>query len=124
MASALKTLRHMQPGGGRRIAILGDMLELGAVSAAAHTALKSQIEQSAIDCVFLAGQEIKALADILDPQTLSGIAENASDLLPMIISCLKEDDAVVVKASNDIGLSSIVKSLIDLASLEHAANRD
>lgn len=124
MASALKTLGHMQPDGGRRVAILGDMLELGDISNAAHAALSAQIEKNGIDCVFLAGAEMQALADILDADTLGGISENADSLLPMVLSGLRAGDVVTVKASNGIGLSKIVKSLTDPASRTRAANGD
>lgn len=122
MASALKTLGHMQTDGGRRVAILGDMLELGDISATAHAALKSQIEKNGINRVFLAGPEMTALASVLDAETLGGIAEDADELLPMILSGLQSGDVVTVKASNGIGLSRIVKSLTDPALLERAAN--
>jgi len=124
MASALKTLGHMQPDGGRRVAILGDMLELGDISRAAHAALKDQIEKNGIDRVFLAGSEMQALADCLDAPTLGGIAENADGILPMVLSGLQAGDVVTVKASNGIGLSRIVKTLTDPASLTRAANGD
>lgn len=122
MASALKTLGHVQPDGGRRIAILGDMLELGDISAKAHAALKSQIEKNGIDQVYLAGPEMKALADALEPDMLGGIADDADELLPMILSGLNAGDVVTVKASNGIGLSRIVKSLTDPVAPERAAN--
>ena len=124
MASALKTLGHMQPDGGRRVAILGDMLELGGISNTAHTGLKAQIEKNGIDRVFLAGTEMKALADILDTETLGGISENAENLLPVVLSGLQAGDVVTVKASNGIGLSRIVETLTDPASLKRAANGD
>lgn len=121
MAAALKTLGHMQPDGGHRVAILGDMLELGDISGAAHAALKTQIEKNGIDRVFLAGTEITALADVLDASMLGGISKNADGLLPMVLSGLQAGDVVTVKASNGIGLSRIVNTLTDPASHEHAA---
>ena len=122
MNAALKTLGHMPKDGGRRVAILGDMLELGDISKAAHVALEAQIARNGIDIVFLAGREMNALADALPPATLGGIAGTADDLLPMILSRLQDGDIVTVKASNGIGLSRIVKKLTDPASLERAAN--
>ena len=124
MASALKTLGHMQPDGGRRVAILGDMLELGEISNAAHVALSAQIEKNGIERVFLAGSEMQALADILDANTLGGISENADGLLPMVLCGLQAGDVVTVKASNGIGLSKIVKTLTDPAFPKRAANGD
>jgi UDP-N-acetylmuramoyl-tripeptide--D-alanyl-D-alanine ligase len=122
MASALKTLGHMKPDGGHRVAILGDMLELGEISAAAHAALKTQIEKNGIDRVFLVGTEMEALAKTLDASVLGGISENADGLLPMVLSGLQAGDVVTVKASNGIGLSRIVKTLTDPATLKPAAN--
>ena len=100
------------------------MLELGDISHAAHAALKGQIEKNGIDRVFLAGSEMQALADCLDTSTLGGIAENADGILPMVLSGLQAGDVVTVKASNGIGLSRIVKTLTDPASLKRAANGD
>ena len=122
MNAALKTLGHMPKDGGRRVAILGDMLELGDISKAAHGALEAQIARNGIDIVFLAGREMHALADALPPATLGGIADTADDLLPTILSGLQAGDIVTVKASNGIGLSRIVKKLTDPAPLERAAN--
>ena len=122
MASALKTLGHMQPDGGRRVAILGDMLELGEISNQAHAALSAQIEKNGIDRVFLAGPEMRALADLLGANTLGGISDDVDGLLPMVLSGLQAGDVVTVKASNGIGLSRVVKTLTDPASEKHAAN--
>ena len=122
MNAALKTLGHMPKDGGRRVAILGDMLELGDISIAAHAALEAQIARNGIDIVFLAGREMSALADALPPATLGGIAGTADDLLPMIVAGLRAGDIITVKASNGIGLSRIVKKLTDPAPLERAAN--
>lgn len=122
MNAALKTLGHMPKDGGRRVAILGDMLELGDISRTAHAGLEPQIAKNGIDTVFLAGTEMTALAEALSPATLGGIAETADELLPMILSGLRAGDVVTVKASNGIGLSRIVKKLTDPAPAGRAAN--
>jgi UDP-N-acetylmuramoyl-tripeptide--D-alanyl-D-alanine ligase len=122
MNSALKTLGHMPKDGGRRVAILGDMLELGDISEAAHASLDTQIAGNDIDTVFLAGREMTALANALPPAKLGGMADTADGLLPIILSGLKAGDIVTVKASNGIGLSRIVKKLTDPAPVERAAN--
>lgn len=122
MSAALKTLGHMPKDGGRRVAILGDMLELGDISEAAHASLAAQIEKNDIDTVFLAGTEMAALAATLSPATLGGIAETADELLPIVLSGLQAGDVVTVKASNGIGLSHIVKKLTDPAPVGRAAN--
>src|SRR5690606_12647415 len=52
-------------GKGRRIAVLGDMLELGSHSAGLHAALADVLVRTRTDVVLLAGAEMKSLADAL-----------------------------------------------------------
>jgi UDP-N-acetylmuramoyl-tripeptide--D-alanyl-D-alanine ligase len=122
MSAALKTLGHMQPDGGRRVAIIGDMLELGGTSRTAHAGLKDHIEKNDIDAVFMAGPEMSALADVLDADRIGATADSAAALLPAVLSGLRAGDVVTVKASNGTGLGRIVAALIDSETVSHAAN--
>jgi len=122
MSAALKTLGHMQPDGGRRVAIIGDMLELGDTSRTAHAGLKDHIEKNDIDAVFMAGPEMSALADVLDADRIGATADSAAALLPAVLSGLRAGDVVTVKASNGTGLGRIVAALIDSETVSHAAN--
>ena len=122
MSAALKTLGHMQPDGGRRVAIIGDMLELGDTSRTAHAGLKDHIEKNEIDAVFMAGPEMSALADVLDADRIGATADSAAALLPAVLSGLRAGDVVTVKASNGTGLGRIVAALIDSETVSHAAN--
>jgi len=122
MSAALKTLGHMKPDGGRRVAIIGDMLELGDTSRAAHAGLKDHIEKNDIDAVFMAGPEMSALADVLDADRIGATADSAAALLPAVLSGLRAGDVVTVKASNGTGLGRIVAALIDSETVSHAAN--
>ncbi|MGB0630643.1 MAG: UDP-N-acetylmuramoyl-tripeptide--D-alanyl-D-alanine ligase [Alphaproteobacteria bacterium] len=124
MSAALKTLGHMQPDGGRRVAIIGDMLELGETSGAAHAGLKDHIVKNGIDAVFLAGTEMVALADVLDAGRIGATAETADALLPAVLSGLQAGDVVTVKASNGTGLGRIVAALTDPETFSRAANGD
>ncbi len=66
MKAALQVLDSTPvEGRGRRIAVLGDMLELGSHSAKLHGALAETIGETNTDMVFLAGREMKVLADTL-----------------------------------------------------------
>jgi len=122
MSAALKTLGHMKPDGGRRVAIIGDMLELGDTSRAAHAGLKDHIEKNDIDAVFMAGPEMSALSDVLDADRIGATADSAAALLPAVLSGLRAGDVVTVKASNGTGLGRIVAALIDSETVSHAAN--
>ena len=64
MRAALALLRENAPSGkGRRIAVLGDMLELGRHSKRLHLELAEPIKDARTDKVFLSGPEMKALAE-------------------------------------------------------------
>ena len=113
MSAALKTLGHIQPEGGRRVAIIGDMLELGDTSRTAHAELKDHIENNDVDTVYLAGTEMNALAEVLDSDRVAATAETAEALLPAVLSGLRTGDVITVKASNGTGLGRIVAALTD-----------
>ena len=122
VCAALETLGKIHPKNGRRVAILGDMLELGDMSKFAHVKLKEQIETNAIDVVFLAGREITALADVLDPSCLAALAETAEGIMPEILGGLRPGDVVTVKASNQMGMGRVVETLINPDVHPHATN--
>src|SRR5205814_1011593 len=66
MAAALAVLGKAQPGrGGRRIAVLGDMLEMGPDAPALHAALAGEIEQAHLDLVFANGPQMQSLWNVL-----------------------------------------------------------
>ncbi|MEC7463079.1 MAG: UDP-N-acetylmuramoyl-tripeptide--D-alanyl-D-alanine ligase [Pseudomonadota bacterium] len=111
MSAALETLGSLRPCGGRRVAVMGDMLELGDTSRSAHLALKKHIEKNDIDTVFLVGTEITALTEVLHKSQISATADTADALLPSVLSGLRAGDIVIIKASNGIGLDLIVSAL-------------
>lgn len=98
--------------GGRRIAVLGDMLELGSHSAKLHAALAEPVVASGADLVLLAGQEMKALADALPGGTACEYRADAEALKPALLDAVRPGDAVVVKSSKGIGFSKLVDALI------------
>lgn len=115
MAAAFKTLSARTPGaGGRRIAALGDMLELGPDEAAYHAGLGAQLDGAA-DLVFCAGPRMKSLWDAL-PATQRGVyAENADALAPQLKDALRAGDVLLVKGSNGSRMFRVVEALKALA---------
>lgn len=99
-------------GKGRRIAVLGDMLELGAHSAKLHASLASMIEPTKIDAVYLGGPEMAALAAALAPQRLAGHLPDVEALKPVLLGALKPGDVVMVKSSKGIGFSKLVEAIL------------
>src|SRR5690606_22441315 len=87
-----------KPGaGGRRIAALGDMLELGPDERAYHAGLAKPLEEAGIDLVFAAGPRMSALMEALPPSRRGGYAENSEALIPIIAGALRPGDVVLVK---------------------------
>ncbi|MGD9967726.1 MAG: UDP-N-acetylmuramoyl-tripeptide--D-alanyl-D-alanine ligase [Hyphomonadaceae bacterium] len=112
MAAAIATLAARVPGqGGRRIAALGDMLELGADERAYHAGLARPLEQAGIDLVFAAGPRMAALMEALPGSCRGGYAENADALIPIIAGALRSGDIVLVKGSNGSKMSRVVAAL-------------
>ena len=98
--------------GGRRIAVLGDMLELGNHSAKLHASLAEPVKTSGADLVLLAGPEMKALADVLPEGVAGEYRGDAEALKPVLLDAVRPGDAVMVKSSKGIGFSKLVDALI------------
>ncbi len=96
---------------GRRIAVLGDMLELGERSAELHRALASHIIRNHVDLVFLAGKEMAALRNALDCNRVGASGESSEAVLPAVIDAVRPGDAVMVKGSLGSRMAPIVAAL-------------
>ena len=112
MAAALAVLGHVPARRlGRRIAVLGDMLELGPAAANLHAALAETVRANAVDLVFCAGPLMKSLWDALPSEHRGGYAESSAALEPLVLGAMHPDDAVMVKGSLGSRMSPIVKAL-------------
>jgi UDP-N-acetylmuramoyl-tripeptide--D-alanyl-D-alanine ligase len=112
MRAALALLGQVPMSGlGRRIAVLGDMLELGPEGAALHAALAEAVPANAIDVVFCAGPLMKSLWDALPSERRGGYAESATALEPLLLGAITSGDAVMVKGSLGSRMGPIVKAL-------------
>jgi UDP-N-acetylmuramoyl-tripeptide--D-alanyl-D-alanine ligase len=113
MRAAFAVLGAARPGpGGRRIAVLGDMRELGAEAPTLHAALAPDLVAAGADLVFTAGTLMRALHDALPPALAGAWRPSAGDLLPLIVEMLKPGDVVTVKGSLGSRMADIVKPLI------------
>jgi UDP-N-acetylmuramoyl-tripeptide--D-alanyl-D-alanine ligase len=98
MVAALESLKARSMNGGRRIAILGDMLELGVEAPAYHEALAEHLP--GIDGVYCVGPLMRHLYDLLPAGKGLGWHENPATLEPReIAALLRGGDVVVVKGS-------------------------
>jgi len=112
MAAAIALLGQAPVGGqGRRIAVLGDMLELGSKGQALHRALGEPLEAAGVDLVFCSGPLMRALWDALPSSRRGGYAETAAGLEPAVLAAIRAGDAVMVKGSLGSKIGPIVKAL-------------
>jgi len=96
---------------GRRVAVLGDMLELGPQGRALHRGLADPIAAAGIDLVFCSGPLMRALFEALPSSRRGGYAETAAALEPAVLAALRDGDAVMVKGSLGSQMGLIVKAL-------------
>jgi UDP-N-acetylmuramoyl-tripeptide--D-alanyl-D-alanine ligase len=114
MAAAFETLGARRAK-GRRIAALGDMLELGAQERDYHAGLAKPIERAGIDLVFAAGPRMAALWEHLPSALRGGYANDADSLVPMVTQALRAGDVILVKGSNGSRMARVVEALVGLA---------
>ena len=108
MAAALALLGNAK---GRKIAVLGDMLEMGAGGPAHHAALADPIADVGVDLVFAAGTQMKALWDVLPAANRGGYAETSAALKDKVEAVLLPGDTVLIKGSFGSKMGVIVDAL-------------
>jgi UDP-N-acetylmuramoyl-tripeptide--D-alanyl-D-alanine ligase len=118
MRAALALLAQAQVGKrGRRIAVLGDMLELGPEGAAMHAALARAVADNGVDLVYCAGPLMQSLWNKLPAERHGGYAPNAAALEADVVAAVRAGDAVMIKGSLGSKMSPIVKALTSRYSL-------
>lgn len=110
--AALATLAGIDTGPkGRRIAVLGDMKELGAAGEALHRELADAVAANGIDRVFAVGPLMAHLFEAL-PMPVRGTAGlTAEDVTDAVLATLRPGDAVMVKGSNSMRMVRIVEAV-------------
>ncbi len=111
MRAALAVLQRVP---GRRIAVLGDMLELGLHGPAEHTALAGPAADAA-DIVFTCGPLMRGLFDALPPAQQGAHAADSAALAPTVASAVRAGDTVLVKGSLGSRMATIVRALEGVA---------
>jgi UDP-N-acetylmuramoyl-tripeptide--D-alanyl-D-alanine ligase len=110
MAAALSVLGRAAVGPhGRRIAVLGDMLELGPTSPALHRGLNDAVKANHIDLVYCCGPLMRNLWDALSTGKRGGYAESATRLEAQVVAAIRAGDAIMIKGS----LGSKMKTIVD-----------
>ena len=105
-------------GGGRRIVVLTDMLELGDQATALHAGLAATIEAAGLDLVHAAGPQMRHLYEALPPSRRGIWAKTAADLAAQASTLAGPGDIVMVKGSNGSKASLVAKAI---AALDNAS---
>ncbi len=112
MRAALSILGQVPVGlRGRRIAIMGDMLELGPEAAALHAGVAQAVEENGIDLVFCCGPLMKSLWNALPREKRGGYAPDSEALCEIVLAGVRPGDAVMVKGSNGSRMARVVSAL-------------
>jgi UDP-N-acetylmuramoyl-tripeptide--D-alanyl-D-alanine ligase len=97
--------------GGRRIAVLGDMLELGPQGADLHRGLAPTVVANDVDLVFGAGPLTRTLFDALPAQRQGLWTSTAAELAERLPERLRAGDVVMIKGSNGSRMGDVVAAL-------------
>ena len=114
MRAALALLAATKPGPkGRRIAVIGDMLELGPKAAAMHAELAADLSANNVDLLFGAGPLTRALYEAAPASMRAAWTERSSDLTDEVARALRGGDIAMVKGSNGSRMGPLVAALRD-----------
>ncbi len=112
MRAALAVLDQSEvTGKGRRIAVMGDMLELGPESEALHGALVDPVTQGRTDLVFCCGPLMENLWKRLPADRRGAYAGDAATLESAVLAAVRPGDVLMVKGSNGSRMGRIVEAL-------------
>lgn len=111
MRAALAVLGHS--GKGRKIAVLGDMRELGESARAQHEALLEPLLENNVDIVFCCGPLMAYLYERLPSSLRGGYAPTSLELIPLVLKNIEVGDIISVKASLGTQVKPIVDALLE-----------
>jgi len=110
MAATLKSL-GAERDVSRRIAVLGPMRELGEHGDALHAGLAPAIVSAHVDRLILIGEEMRPLDEALGDRVPVDRVETVDEATDALRRIVRPGDAVLVKASNSVGLAKLVESM-------------
>lgn len=114
MGAAFKVMALIDPGrGGRRIAILGDMAELGADAPRYHKELALPLEAAGVQLVYTCGPLMKHLHDELPAKKRGGHKETPAELAEIVPDVIAPGDVVLVKGSRGGGTNPKMQVIVE-----------
>jgi UDP-N-acetylmuramoyl-tripeptide--D-alanyl-D-alanine ligase len=124
MRSALETLgciftkKNKNYAHNRRIAVLGDMLELGPSEVIEHINISRFAKLSQIDKIFCVGLRMRRLYVVLPPYKQGFWTETAEEMQHLLVKKIKNGDIIMIKGSFSMRMNTIVSELKRLNNLE------
>jgi UDP-N-acetylmuramoyl-tripeptide--D-alanyl-D-alanine ligase len=112
MAATLKSL-GAEGDAVRRIAVLGPMRELGEHGPALHAALAGPVRDAHVDRLILIGDEMAPLAEAVRGEIDTAEVASVDQATEALLRMLRPGDAVLVKASNSVGLAKLVEQVVE-----------
>ena len=113
MKASLKVLSEYKE---RKIAVLGDMFELGEFSEELHKKVGEEVVKNKIDILIACGENATYIADVakekMDKENIYYL-ENKEEIEPLLEKIAKKDDVILFKASNGMGFYKIVERLVE-----------
>jgi UDP-N-acetylmuramoyl-tripeptide--D-alanyl-D-alanine ligase len=110
MAATLKALGEERDV-ERRIAVLGPMRELGGHAEELHAGLAPAVREAKVDHLILVGEDMRPLEDALAGAVAVDRAKDVAEATDRLATIIRPGDAVLVKASNSIGLAKLVERM-------------
>jgi len=117
MRAALDDLASHEPA-GRRIAVLGDMLELGAAEAELHREIGAVAAAAGVDVLVTVGRRAAAMLDAFDGESYA--VADAAEAAALAGELIEAGDVVLVKASRGVGLEAVAEALVAADAPEEA----
>jgi UDP-N-acetylmuramoyl-tripeptide--D-alanyl-D-alanine ligase len=115
MRAAIEVLGATAPGpNGRTIAVLGDMLEIGATADAEHAALAAEVARNGVEIVITAGRHMAMLAKALPKNIASHHGADSEAIRDIVLDIVRPGDVVMIKGSYGSRMIPIAEALAAL----------
>jgi UDP-N-acetylmuramoyl-tripeptide--D-alanyl-D-alanine ligase len=102
-------------GEGRRVAVLGDMLELGPQEARFHAEIGAHAATLGVELLVAVGPRARQIADAFGDAGEAVLAPDATRAAELVPGLVEPGDTVLVKASRGVGLEVVAEALADAA---------
>lgn len=112
MRAALQVLGTSDvTGPGRRVAVIGDMRELGAEADKLHAELSGPISEAGIDAVYCVGPHMHALWEQLPQELRAHYCEDAKDMEDVLLGDVRSGDVIMIKGSLGTRMGPLIDAL-------------